>query len=109
MEVKCNHGQVHCGLLARFGPLLVRHVDKELHDVGLDWELLLCWRVNLAVPVQHDLETREKAFRANCLYRVGITGQSDRLANGCKRATDCAIFDLVSFTIVSCADSGCKP
>ena len=61
-----------------------------------------------AVPVQHDLETREKAFGSHYLYRVGIAGQGDRLANGRKRATDCTILDLVSLTIESRADSCCE-
>ncbi len=47
-------------------------------------------------------------FGSDDFGRVGVAGQRDRLANGRNRATDCAIFNLVSIAIVACADSCSK-
>jgi hypothetical protein len=71
----------------------------------LDGELLSGGWVYLLVSVQHDLEAWKKVVRPYNFGRIGVTGQCNCLANCCKRASDCAILDLVSVTIVTCADA----
>jgi hypothetical protein len=50
------------------------------------------------------MKPREEVFRPHYLGRVGVAGQCNCLAKGCKHATVCEIFDLLSLTIVSCSD-----
>ncbi len=83
-----------------------RRFYQEFRAVRLDWEFLTCGWFNLPVwSVQHDLEAEQMAFRFYNFSGVGATDQRDCLANGRKRATDCAIFDLVFVITVACADS----
>jgi hypothetical protein len=88
--------------------LFVRHFDKEYGDVGLDGELLARGRVDFPISIQHDLAARKEAFGTYDFGRIGVTGQCDRLPNGRNRATDCAIFNLFSVTIIACSDSCCE-
>ncbi len=74
--------------------------DQNIWDIRLHWELFACWGVNFPVAIKHDLDVWKEAFQSRYLFWVCIIGQRDRLANGRNRATDCAIFDLVSIAVV---------
>jgi hypothetical protein len=97
----------HC-LLVLCCSCLVCCFDQESRDVGHYRKLFSCGWVHLPLSIPHDLQLLEEAFRPHYFGGISVTGQCNFLANGCKRATDCAIFDLVSLTIVACAHSCCK-
>ncbi len=106
--IKRNHGKVRCCLLLRGFSRLVCCFNKEFQDVGLDGKLFPSGWVPLLISIQHKLKAREEAFRSRYFFRICSAGQRNCLVNGCKRATYCAILDLVSFAIIARANTCCK-